>query len=102
MLLFLLSLSFGEKAPTEYFCQHVDDEPGSELRNCQPADFCENSDFTSFQPDVSHKDYYDNLIGKFNLACASSNKIGLIGSSFFTGWIMTLVFVPRLADIFGR
>jgi MFS family permease len=28
--------------------------------------------------------------------------IGLMGSSFFLGWVISCIFLPRLADIYGR
>ena len=73
MLLFLLSLGFLEKAPTEYLCSYVDDPPDSAMRRCIPADFCNNPKIASFEPDTSHKDYYDNLFTKFDLHCADSS-----------------------------
>jgi MFS family permease len=37
-----------------------------------------------------------------DLICVSKKKIGLIGSSYFTGWTITLLWVPLLADKYGR
>lgn len=34
--------------------------------------------------------------------CAPSWKVGLIGASWFIGWSCTLLWLPRLADIYGR
>ena len=28
--------------------------------------------------------------------------MGLIGSAYFIGWIITLTFMPRLSDLYGR
>jgi len=39
---------------------------------------------------------------KLNLACVNNYKIGLIGGSYFIGWVLTLLIVGRLADIYGR
>ena len=39
---------------------------------------------------------------KFDLMCESKFKVGMIGSSFFIGWCLSLLWVPRLADIYGR
>ena len=34
--------------------------------------------------------------------CEPSWKVGLLGTMFFTGWCATLLWVPRLADVYGR
>ena len=34
--------------------------------------------------------------------CVSKVKMGLVGSVWFMGWVITLPFIPRLADIYGR
>ena len=47
-------------------------------------------------------DSYYNWILKFDLHCASKMKIGFIGSSPFIGWVSTLLFIPRLSDVYGR
>lgn len=47
-------------------------------------------------------DSYDNWVGRFSLECASKSTIGFLGSSFFIGWIVTLTFLPRLSDLYGR
>ena len=41
-------------------------------------------------------------MGKLGLECAGPSKIGLIASSYFIGWILTLTFLPRISDLFGR
>jgi len=39
---------------------------------------------------------------KLNLACVNNYKIGLIGGSYFVGWVLTLLIFGRLTDIYGR
>ena len=34
--------------------------------------------------------------------CAPEWKIGFLGSSLFLGWCITLLWLPRLADVYGR
>ena len=34
--------------------------------------------------------------------CLPRTQQGLIGSIWFLGWVLTLPFIPRLADIYGR
>ena len=37
-----------------------------------------------------------------NLMCEEDWKIGFLGSSYFVGWASSLLWMPRLADIYGR
>ena len=39
---------------------------------------------------------------QLDLMCETKTKVGSIGSSYFLGWVMTLLWVPALADIYGR
>ena len=48
------------------------------------------------------EDSYDNWVQKLDLTCMSSTQIGNIATMYFAGWLSTLVFVPRLADMYGR
>jgi MFS family permease len=36
------------------------------------------------------------------MECVSKARVGLIGSSLFAGWALSAIFLPRLADIYGR
>ena len=47
-------------------------------------------------------DSYYNWVQQFDLTCASSTKMGMIGSTYFIGWITSLTFLPRISDIHGR
>ena len=88
------------KVPGEYFCTRSS-HPGV-LVACKPEDFCDDVAIVSFEPNMSLPDSYDNWIQRFDLTCASGTKIGFIGSSFFTGWVVTLLIVPRISDFYGR
>ena len=79
-----------------------DDENLTPFRSCKPKDFCNNSNIISYEPVKTHKDYYVNFIDKFDLHCAPSIYIEILGSSLFIGWIFTLILLPRLSDIYGR
>ena len=48
------------------------------------------------------KESLHNWVEKLDLACASKTRIGFMGSTFFIGWLVGLLFVPRLADQHGR
>ena len=67
-----------------------------------PEDFCNNPTVTFYTPNMTLEDSYENWIHRFDLTCASDAKIGFIGTSYFIGWICTLIFIPRFSDIYGR
>ena len=48
------------------------------------------------------EDSYFNWVTKYDLVCASKTEIGMIGSVGFIGWMITLLFLPRISDMFGR
>ena len=85
--------------PDEYYCTYVGSE---ESFLCKPEDFCDDPTVTSFEPNMELADSYDNWILKYDLTCSSKMSIGIIASSPFIGWVFTLTFIPRLADVFGR
>ena len=95
----LMMMSYLTKVPQEYFCTY---EGSSESEICTPADFCSDPSVTSYEPNMDLADSYYNWILKFDLHCASKMKIGIIGSSPFIGWVTTLLWIPRLADVYGR
>ena len=48
------------------------------------------------------KESLHNWVEKLDLACASKTRIGFMGSTFFIGCLVGLLFIPRLADQHGR
>ena len=95
----IVMLSYLTKVPQQYFCTY---EGSSEAQICTPADFCSDPTVTSYEPNMDLADSYYNWILKYDLHCASKMKIGIIGSVPFIGWVSTLLFIPRLADVYGR
>lgn len=52
-------------------------------------------------------DYNDNQnlhnwVDRLGLACVPKSKVGMIGSAYFVGWVATLIFMPRLSDLYSR
>ena len=92
-------MSYLEKVPGEYLCTY---KGISTEVSCSPDDFCEDPNLISYTPDFSAEDSYHNWVEKFDLTCRSDAEIGLLGSATFAGWVITLTFVPRLSDIYGR
>ena len=96
-----MNLSFFEKVPREYFCVYADGDP-NEPQICTPDDFCDNPNVISYEPNMELSDSYHNWVENLSLECASSAKVGALGTSYFVGWLCTMLFLPRLSDLSGR
>ena len=42
------------------------------------------------------------IINTLKFIGESTEVIGMLGSAFFIGWVISNIFVPRLGDIYGR
>ena len=87
------SLSYLELAP-QYVCFD-----GTEWLSCKPADFCGTN--IQYRIDYSCPTCLHNWVEKLSLTCEPKWKIGLLGSSLWMGWVLSLLFLPRIADIRG-
>jgi MFS family permease len=104
---FLYILSYLELMPTEWSCTALD---GSSF-SCMPDEFCSATGADlSYIPDYdASPDNLYNWVTKLGLACAGGElklrpdwQIGLIGSVYFGGWALTLLWIPTLSDRYGR
>lgn len=71
------------------------------MYSCEASDFCDNPDVTR-TVDWSADRSIHNWIDTLNLACASKEQIGLIGSIYFIGLVISVPVLTRLADLYGR
>ena len=99
---YMYQMGYLELVPKEYFCLYEGSTSVREEVSCTPADFCGNSEVVSYRPNYELSDSYHNWVEKLDLECRSAADIGYLGSSTFLGWVITLAFVPRLSDIYGR
>ena len=95
---YLYNMSYLELVPSEYICTYQDGMIGS----CVPDEFCGNTSVVSYTPDYSVEHTYHNWVEKWGLECRSDAQVGLLGSVTFIGWVITLIFVPMMSDIYGR
>ena len=56
----------------------------------------------SYRPNYELDNTYHNWVEKLDLTCRSSSQVGMLGSALFTGWCISLTFIPRLSDLYGR
>ena len=85
-----------------YACQLTD--PSLDMNSmCTAEQICAgNPNILSWHIDWESHESINNWQQKFDMMCEPKFKIGMIGSSFFIGWCFSLLWIPRLADIYGR
>ena len=106
----ILPLSYLELMP-QFKCEYESSQmaAGETMwQVCHPNDFChastrmDGSRVKQVKYDYSGTTSFHNYVERLDLACASSETIGMLGSAFFIGWTLFAVAIPRLADIYGR
>jgi len=86
-----------------YKCTFIEEFKGDPIEICTVENICaEDPRITSFEPDFSNELTLDNFIEKYDLMCASEIKKGAFGGVSFVGWALTLLWLPRYGDIYGR
>ena len=69
--------------------------------------FCTRNDFCG-RPEISYRvDWSDdtslhNWVEDLDLTCTPHVYIGLVGAAMFAGWAISAIFLPRMADVYGR
>ena len=100
----LIIYSFGfNTMPPNYICTIQD---GSTV-SCTREEICDSTmlsgvSVTEWQVDWDSEHSLHNWYDKMDLVCTPKTTIASIGTAFFAGWTLTLFFLPRLADIYGR
>ena len=61
-----------------------------------------NSAFSSWEADPDSEKTLNNWQQKLDLTCTSDFLVGMIGASLFFGWCVTLLWLPNMADRYGR
>lgn len=95
-----------EKVPDYYECLRTlpngDLQPVAEWKPCKKEEICdEGLDKDHYRP-VRDDTYLDNWVDNVYELCEPKYKVGLIGSAYFVGVIISVATVPPLADAYGR
>ena len=61
-----------------------------------------NKAITSWKIDTKSERSLNNWHEKLDLTCVPEFKAASMMAAFFIGWAIALLFLPRLADIYGR
>jgi MFS family permease len=51
---------------------------------------------------MSSETSLDNWIDQLDLTCADKSSMGIIGSAYFVGFLLSMFIIPRWADLSGR
>ena len=68
---------------------------------CEPKDFCGKSDVNA-KIDWNSDTSLHNWAVQLDLACKSDSEIGLIGTMYFVGVILSVTTLLRLSDLYGK
>ena len=55
-----------------------------------------------YRPVKSDPEFIDNWVNKLDLLCVPHAKVGLMGSAFFIGVLIAIIWVPSSSDKYGR
>ena len=96
---FTYAIGFLIQEPETYICTLTD---GSVIDTCTRDQVCHSQDVVFWEQDPNSKNYLDNWQQRLNLTCVVEWKIGLIGASIYIGTCITILWLPQLADKYGR
>ena len=97
MIAIVGSIPFLELLP-KMMCEDVNT---GEKFVCEPKDFCDNPDITSYV-DWNSSISLHNWVDQYDLTCTGNGEIGLIGSFFCVGTILAMLVFSRLGDFYGK
>ena len=105
----VLGLAFVEIEPSAFECLY---DPGTdknkngvepEWHACTKDEICsENIPHTRYRADESDPDYLHNWVEKFDFICEPKNKMGIFGFYFFLGIVVTVIYISKVSDMYGR
>ena len=73
--------------------------------NCESSEICDGDSLREgVKIDWQSHTSIDNWVGvnRLNLHCVKKERIGLMGTMIFFGWMVAAIFMPRLSDLYGR
>ena len=71
---------------------------------CEAEQFCPagSTVYYDFVQYDDEKTSLHNWVEQLDLKCKSNSEIGLIGTMYFVGVVLSVLIVPRMADLHGR
>ena len=91
----------------QYLCSYPDpNDPTKTIQSsCTRDQFCSADVLgkpSSWEVDWTNRFSLNNWISILDMHCSSSFEIGLFGSLFFAGYLLSCAIFPPLSDKFGR
>lgn len=88
----------------EFTCQFTDPVAVTDPEQvCTAENICDNDpEISSWAVDWNSKKSLYNWQQKLDLMCRPGWQVGALGSVYFIGYVLTLLWLPKLADIHGR
>ena len=84
-------------------CTWTDGKTYDQKSVCTRANICDNDPrIAGHTIDYDDPQSLHNWIDKLNLMCVPRWEVGLISSAYFIGYAVTLLWLPLLADKYGR
>ena len=99
---FCYSIGYLIQKPDVYLCTYTDGiTPPEDI--CTVENICDGDPrIASWEADPNDSQTLNNWQQQLDLTCVPNWKVGMIGGSTFLGWSLTLLWLPRLADQYGR
>ena len=98
---FFYILSYLIMQPKYDNCVFTDPQPLDSEAACIADNIC-SGQVVSYEIDWSNIYSLHNWVEKLDLICCPGWKVALMGSMVFFGWVVTLPWMPRLSDMYGR
>lgn len=94
---FIFGSSFLTKEPKNFECY---DSASDEWKSCTKQEICSQGLPSDQWRPVEDDEYIDNWVSpeKLDLLCEPKYKIGLLGSLYFAGVVVTILWVPIVSD----
>ena len=87
--------------PKYYKCVFTDPQPLNPETACVAENICSGK-IVSYEIDWEDSRSLHNWVEKLDLVCCPSWKVGMMGSTVFVGWVITMAWMPRLSDMYSR
>lgn len=72
-------------------------------KSCTVKEICAmNLSQKEYRAIKSDPEYLDNWVPKLDMLCKPQSEIGLLGSFFFLGAMLSIFWIPKYADKYGR
>ena len=98
----IYGLPYMTKEPDSFECRTVGADGGEVWSTCTKERICEQDLPKDAYRPVDNGETFDNWVEKYDMLCEPAYKVGLIGSMYFVGVVISAITFPPIADSYGR